>query len=166
MKQIFQKPLVSRFEDDSNFLKHDKELTTREMATYGFYIAPILFVTQLRIEELTSTEENIEQIDEILGGSSSHGRIGLMKKTKGYRRVESLTTMSKNPMFEDAKKQFKMEIREEIRDEVKNEIREEVKNELSVHLEFFVQKLSLMNPSLNLNLDGVLSTVRSNKRDD
>ncbi|XP_065850631.1 uncharacterized vacuolar membrane protein YML018C [Euphorbia lathyris] len=40
------KPLVSRFKDDSNVLKHDKELTTREIATYGFYIAPIWFVTE------------------------------------------------------------------------------------------------------------------------
>ncbi|XP_065876693.1 uncharacterized protein [Euphorbia lathyris] len=100
---------------------------------------------QSRIEELSSIGENITQIDEILGGSSSYGReylvgkIGTIKKTKVYRSVESSTTMSKDLMSEDAKEQFKMEIREEIIDEVKNE--------LSAHLEFLVQKLSLMNPS-------------------
>ncbi|EEF46931.1 uncharacterized transporter C405.03c [Ricinus communis] len=40
------KPLVPRHKDDLNVLKHDKELTTREIATYGFYIAPIWFVTE------------------------------------------------------------------------------------------------------------------------
>ncbi|KAJ6697813.1 SOLUTE CARRIER FAMILY 35 MEMBER F5 [Salix purpurea] len=40
------KPLVSRHKDDLNALKHDKELTTREIAMCGFYIAPIWFVTE------------------------------------------------------------------------------------------------------------------------
>ncbi|XP_065873517.1 DEAD-box ATP-dependent RNA helicase 15-like [Euphorbia lathyris] len=45
------------------------------------------WISKSRIEELSSAGENIEQIDEILGGSSSHGReylvgkIGPMKKT-------------------------------------------------------------------------------------
>ncbi|KAJ4850008.1 hypothetical protein Tsubulata_016244 [Turnera subulata] len=39
-------PLVARQRDDFNSLKHDKELSTREIAMYGFYIAPIWFVTE------------------------------------------------------------------------------------------------------------------------
>lgn len=42
-------PLVPRHKDDLNVLKHDKELTTREIAMYGFYIAPIWFVTEVRL---------------------------------------------------------------------------------------------------------------------
>ncbi|KAJ6758608.1 SOLUTE CARRIER FAMILY 35 MEMBER F5 [Salix koriyanagi] len=41
-----ERPLVSRHKDDLNVLKHDKELTTREIAMCGFYIAPIWFVTE------------------------------------------------------------------------------------------------------------------------
>uniref|UniRef100_A0A6N2K348 ER membrane protein complex subunit 7 beta-sandwich domain-containing protein n=1 Tax=Salix viminalis TaxID=40686 RepID=A0A6N2K348_SALVM len=42
----FRKALVSRHKDDLNVLKHDKELTSREIAMCGFYIAPIWFVTE------------------------------------------------------------------------------------------------------------------------
>uniref|UniRef100_A0A6N2KXA5 ER membrane protein complex subunit 7 beta-sandwich domain-containing protein n=1 Tax=Salix viminalis TaxID=40686 RepID=A0A6N2KXA5_SALVM len=41
-----ERPLVSRHKDDLNVLKHDKELTSREIAMCGFYIAPIWFVTE------------------------------------------------------------------------------------------------------------------------
>ncbi|XP_037493090.1 uncharacterized vacuolar membrane protein YML018C isoform X2 [Jatropha curcas] len=44
--QAEAKPLVPRHKDDLDVLKHDKELTAREIATYGFYIAPIWFVTE------------------------------------------------------------------------------------------------------------------------
>ncbi|KAF5748163.1 hypothetical protein HS088_TW04G00113 [Tripterygium wilfordii] len=39
-------PLVPKHRDDSHSLKHDKELTTRQIATYGFYIAPIWFANE------------------------------------------------------------------------------------------------------------------------
>lgn len=48
--------LVSRHRDDLNVLKHDKELTTKEIARYGFYIAPIWFVTEVtNFQRLLST---------------------------------------------------------------------------------------------------------------
>uniref|UniRef100_A0A5B6ZJW8 Uncharacterized protein n=1 Tax=Davidia involucrata TaxID=16924 RepID=A0A5B6ZJW8_DAVIN len=40
------KPLVLKRKDDPDVLKQDKELTTKEIATYGFYIAPIWFITE------------------------------------------------------------------------------------------------------------------------
>lgn len=43
------RPLVNKLKGDGH-----RELTTREIATYGFYIAPIWFVT-----EVTSTLDNI-----------------------------------------------------------------------------------------------------------
>ena len=39
-------PLVTKY-NDANATKADKELTTREIATYGFYIAPIWFITEV-----------------------------------------------------------------------------------------------------------------------
>jgi solute carrier family 35 protein F5 len=42
------RPLVSKHKDDAHMLKQDKELTAREIATYGFYIAPIWFITEVR----------------------------------------------------------------------------------------------------------------------
>ncbi|CAJ1972069.1 unnamed protein product [Sphenostylis stenocarpa] len=39
------KPLVAKH-GDANATKAEKELTTREIATYGFYLAPIWFVTE------------------------------------------------------------------------------------------------------------------------
>ncbi|CAN0888121.1 Uncharacterized vacuolar membrane protein YML018C [Linum grandiflorum] len=39
-------PLVARSKDDLNVLKSNKEITNRQVATYGFYIAPIWFVTE------------------------------------------------------------------------------------------------------------------------
>ncbi|KAL0553335.1 hypothetical protein IC582_007227 [Cucumis melo] len=41
-----ESPLVSRNKDDPYILKQEKELTNKEIATYGFYIAPIWFVTE------------------------------------------------------------------------------------------------------------------------
>lgn len=40
------RPLVAKHKDDAHNLKQDRELTTREIATYGFYIAPIWFITE------------------------------------------------------------------------------------------------------------------------
>ncbi|KAL5559759.1 hypothetical protein UlMin_035970 [Ulmus minor] len=40
------RPLVPRHKDDINVLKHDRKLTTREVAMCGFYIAPIWFITE------------------------------------------------------------------------------------------------------------------------
>lgn len=40
-------PLVTKHKDDAHILKQDRELTTKEIATYGFYIAPIWFVTEV-----------------------------------------------------------------------------------------------------------------------
>ncbi|KAF5461394.1 hypothetical protein F2P56_017498 [Juglans regia] len=40
------RPLIAKHKDDAHILKQDRELTTREIATYGFYIAPIWFVTE------------------------------------------------------------------------------------------------------------------------
>lgn len=41
-----EKPLVARHKDDVNVLKHEKELSSREIAIYGFSIAPIWFITE------------------------------------------------------------------------------------------------------------------------
>ncbi|XP_062097206.1 uncharacterized vacuolar membrane protein YML018C isoform X2 [Humulus lupulus] len=38
--------LVSRHKDELHVLKQERKLTTREVATYGFYIAPIWFITE------------------------------------------------------------------------------------------------------------------------
>lgn len=40
------RPLVAKHKDDAHILKQDRELTTREVAIYGFYIAPIWFITE------------------------------------------------------------------------------------------------------------------------
>ncbi|XVE97393.1 hypothetical protein REPUB_Repub03eG0015500 [Reevesia pubescens] len=40
------KLLVPKNKDEEHSLKQDKELTTREIATFGFYIAPLWFVTE------------------------------------------------------------------------------------------------------------------------
>ncbi|XAR70998.1 hypothetical protein NMG60_11028067 [Bertholletia excelsa] len=40
------KPLVPKQKDDAEMFKQHKELTTREIAAYGFYIAPIWFITE------------------------------------------------------------------------------------------------------------------------
>lgn len=42
------RPLVPRHKDDFHVLKQDRQLTTREVAIYGFYIAPIWFITEVR----------------------------------------------------------------------------------------------------------------------
>ncbi|TKY58123.1 membrane protein [Spatholobus suberectus] len=39
------KPLVAKY-NDANMIKAEKELTTREIAIYGFYITPIWFITE------------------------------------------------------------------------------------------------------------------------
>ena len=41
------KPLVAKQKDEAHILKQDRELTPREIATYGFYIAPIWFITEV-----------------------------------------------------------------------------------------------------------------------
>ncbi|XP_030951348.1 uncharacterized vacuolar membrane protein YML018C isoform X1 [Quercus lobata] len=40
------RPLVAKEKDEAYILKQDRELTPREIATYGFYIAPIWFITE------------------------------------------------------------------------------------------------------------------------
>ncbi|KAH6761415.1 EamA-like transporter family [Perilla frutescens var. frutescens] len=40
------KPLVSKQVDDSRSIKPEKEVTAKEIATYGFYIAPLWFITE------------------------------------------------------------------------------------------------------------------------
>lgn len=42
------RPLVARHKDDLHGFKQERNLTTREVATYGFYIAPIWFITEVR----------------------------------------------------------------------------------------------------------------------
>lgn len=42
------KPLVSRHKDDLHGIRQEKTLTTKEVARYGFYIAPIWFFTEVR----------------------------------------------------------------------------------------------------------------------
>nr|DAD27254.1 TPA_asm: hypothetical protein HUJ06_028722 [Nelumbo nucifera] len=42
------RPLVPKHEEEMDPLKHDRELPTKEIAKYGFYIAPIWFVTEVR----------------------------------------------------------------------------------------------------------------------
>ncbi|KAK4480169.1 hypothetical protein RD792_013231 [Penstemon davidsonii] len=39
-------PLVSKHGDEARNIKHEKEVTTKEIATYGFYIAPLWFITE------------------------------------------------------------------------------------------------------------------------
>lgn len=41
------KPLVSRQVDDSKSNKPEKEVTAKEIATYGFYLAPLWFITEV-----------------------------------------------------------------------------------------------------------------------
>lgn len=45
-KQEEGNPLVPKSKTDISPLKHDAQVTTREVATYGFYIAPIWFLTE------------------------------------------------------------------------------------------------------------------------
>ncbi|KAG8375810.1 hypothetical protein BUALT_Bualt10G0139100 [Buddleja alternifolia] len=40
------KPLVSKHGDDARNVRHGKDVTTKEIATYGFYIAPLWFITE------------------------------------------------------------------------------------------------------------------------
>ncbi|KAK4422142.1 putative vacuolar membrane protein [Sesamum alatum] len=40
------KPLVSEHGDDDRNIRHEKEITTKEIAMYGFYIAPLWFMTE------------------------------------------------------------------------------------------------------------------------
>ncbi|KAL8501770.1 hypothetical protein ACS0TY_021043 [Phlomoides rotata] len=40
------KPLVSKQGDDSRSIRPEKEATAKEIATYGFYIAPLWFITE------------------------------------------------------------------------------------------------------------------------
>lgn len=42
-------PLVPKTKNDNLPLKHETQVTTREVATYGFYIAPIWFLTEVTI---------------------------------------------------------------------------------------------------------------------
>ncbi|CAJ1973695.1 unnamed protein product [Sphenostylis stenocarpa] len=39
-------PLVTKYNDNTDVLKVEKELTAKEIAAYGFYIAPIWFITE------------------------------------------------------------------------------------------------------------------------
>lgn len=41
------RPLVPKLKEDTDMLKQDKALTTREIALCGFYIAPIWFITEV-----------------------------------------------------------------------------------------------------------------------
>ncbi|KAL8498764.1 hypothetical protein ACS0TY_021910 [Phlomoides rotata] len=40
------RPLVSELGDVTRTIRHEKEITTREIARYGFYIAPLWFITE------------------------------------------------------------------------------------------------------------------------
>lgn len=44
-----EKPFIAEFQDESNVadLKENKELNTREIAIYSFYLAPIWFITEV-----------------------------------------------------------------------------------------------------------------------
>jgi len=44
------KPLVVKYNDNTNVLKVEKELTAKEIASYGFYNAPIWFTTEVTAE--------------------------------------------------------------------------------------------------------------------
>lgn len=41
------KPLVSRQGDDARSIRPEKEVTAKEIATYGFYLAPLWFITEV-----------------------------------------------------------------------------------------------------------------------
>ncbi|KAL8063045.1 hypothetical protein ABFS82_01G002500 [Erythranthe guttata] len=40
------KPLVAKQGDDARIIRPEKEITTKEIATYGFYLAPLWFITE------------------------------------------------------------------------------------------------------------------------
>ncbi|KAL1346940.1 hypothetical protein HN51_020473 [Arachis hypogaea] len=40
------KPLMARYNDNTHVIKSEKQLTGKQIATYGFYIAPIWFLTE------------------------------------------------------------------------------------------------------------------------
>ncbi|KAL0327408.1 UNVERIFIED_CONTAM: putative vacuolar membrane protein [Sesamum angustifolium] len=47
------KPLVSEHGDGNRNIRHEKEITTKEIAIYGFYIAPLWFMTEVILVLLT-----------------------------------------------------------------------------------------------------------------
>lgn len=40
-------PLVSKLPDNAIIIRHEKEVTAKEIAAYGFYIAPLWFITEV-----------------------------------------------------------------------------------------------------------------------
>ena len=46
------KPLVAKYNDNTNVLKVERQLNGKEIAAYGFYIAPIWFITEVRVISL------------------------------------------------------------------------------------------------------------------
>ncbi|XP_065876739.1 uncharacterized protein [Euphorbia lathyris] len=121
-------------------------------------------------EKLLTGGEKTETIVEILGEASSHGRswlvgrIGHIKKRK--ETPESSGSMSKKNISDETIDQIKTVVREEMRNEVREEMRNELKSEvgdemkktMEAQVATIIQRLAQMNPSLNLNLDGVVDS--------
>ncbi|XP_065855897.1 uncharacterized protein [Euphorbia lathyris] len=125
-------------------------------------------------EELSSGGENTHIIEEILGEASSYssswlvGRIGHIKKRK--ETLESSASMSKKNISDETIEQIKAVIREEMRNkvreetrnELKSEVREEMKKTMEAQVDTIIQRLAQMNPTLNLNLDGIVASPNTN----
>lgn len=55
------KPLVSEHGDASRNTRHEKAITTKEIATYGFYIAPLWFITEVISSFCTCFESYVQK---------------------------------------------------------------------------------------------------------
>ncbi|MBA0789916.1 hypothetical protein Gohar_014596, partial [Gossypium harknessii] len=81
------KPLVSKQKDEVQFLKQDKQLTTREIATIGFYIAPIWFVTEPQVKFGAVPLEIKQRILQSCTGKDSAVILDMNHMKKGTKRV-------------------------------------------------------------------------------
>ncbi|WCJ39743.1 hypothetical protein M5689_020708 [Euphorbia peplus] len=112
-------------------------------------------------EKLASREEN-QEFEEILRERSSHGRpwlvgrVGHIKKKK--KSVKSSAGTSKKNISDEAIEEIKAVVKEEMRNEVIEEVREEMEKTMHTQLVNIIQRLAQMNPTLNLNLYGVVSS--------
>ncbi|XP_065864683.1 uncharacterized protein [Euphorbia lathyris] len=110
-----------------------------------------------RIEEkLSSGGKNNEIIEEILGEAPSHGPSWLVGgrvhiKKKNHIGESSVATSKKKISDEDIEK-----IKADVREEMRSEVKEEMEKNIQAHLGTILQRLCQMNPTLNLNLDGVV----------
>ncbi|MBA0547861.1 hypothetical protein Golob_018996, partial [Gossypium lobatum] len=81
------KPLVSKQKDEVQFLKQDKQLSAREIATIGFYIAPIWFVTEPQVKFGAVPLEIKPRILQSCTGKDSAVILDMNHMKKGTKRV-------------------------------------------------------------------------------